>query len=195
MSGRGTRGQGRRGRSGLQRGAAAAGARRGSLPRSGLLSLCKMGRTSVRRLTPELRTAAPLPPLLPARTPLVQRRAAAAATPAAVIRVAYPHRSCGRGRSRDKPRQRRPAPECRPAPPRPNGAEPALGPAPRPDRGQGAGRAPDFLRSPRHQAVGANGTVGRERSYAQRGLYLGGGGADSGDVRLSTWQYRRVTRF
>lgn len=149
----------------------------------------------MRRLTPELRTAALLPPLLPARTPLVQLRAAAAATPTAVIPVAYPHRSCGRGGSRDQPRQRRPAPESRPAPPRPNGAESARDPAPRPARGQGAGRAPDSLPAPRRQAAGANGTVGKERSSAQRGLYLGGGGADSGDGRLSTWQCRRVARF
>lgn len=148
VSGRGTRGRGRRGRSGRQRGAAGARARRGSLPRSGLRSLCKMGRTSVQRLTPELRTAAPLPPLLPARTPLVQLRAAAAATPASVIPVAYPHRSCGRGRRRDEPRQRRPAPECRPAPPRPDGAESAQGPAPRPGLRQGAGRAPEAPPSP-----------------------------------------------
>lgn len=45
--------------------AAAAGAPRGSLPRSGLGSLCKMGRTSARRLTPKLLAPAPLPPLPP----------------------------------------------------------------------------------------------------------------------------------
>lgn len=85
--------------------AAAARAPRGSLPRSGLGLLCKMGRTSAPRLTPKLLAPAPLPPLppTPARSQLAQPRAAAAATPAAVIPAAHPHRSCCRSRSPAQP--------------------------------------------------------------------------------------------
>ena len=35
---------------------------------------------------------------------------------------------------------------------------------------------------PGRQAVGANGRVGRKRSSAELGLYLGEGGAESGEV-------------
>lgn len=155
------------------------GARRGSLPRSGLGSLCKTGRISARPLTPELRVAAPLPPLPLARTPLAQPCAAAAATPAAVIPVAHPKRSYGPSRAEAAPPSAsEPASEAPPQRAESAEAPPLVRTA---GEGRGALQVPSLR--PRRQAAGANGPVGRQGCAAECGLYLGEGGAKSTEVR------------
>lgn len=144
-----------------------------------------MGRTSARRLTPELGAAAPLPPLPPARSRLAQPCAAAAATPAAVIPAAHPHKSCSRSRSRSRsraqPRQRRPAPERQLARLRPSGAGSSEAPPPAGPSARGGARPRDPPPAPGSRTAGANGKMGKERSSAERVLYPEEGGADSGD--------------
>lgn len=150
--------------------AAAAGARRGSLPRSGLGSLCKMGRTSARRLTLELRAAAPLPPLpprlargslSPARQPLPPPLLSSPLpTPTGAAARAGAEPSRGSAAQRPSARRRGPVRKGRGQPT----------PRPRPGHGQGAGtpQIPSF--DPASRAAGANGRAGKERRSAERVL-------------------------
>lgn len=152
------------------RGRAGAGSGRGGRSPEGKPSRVRTrlalqnGRTSAPRLTPELWAAAPLPPLPPARSPLPQLGAAAAAT-AAVILAAHPHRSCspsGAEPSGAEPRQPRPALDRPRARPRPLGAE-SPEPPPLQAPGKGGARACSPSQAPSSRAAEANRRMGKGR--------------------------------
>lgn len=169
--GGGCRGHGRRGWSGRRQAAAGTGARRGSLPGSGLGSLNKTGWTSAQRLT---RSSGPrsTSSSFPGSTPRAQPRAAAASTPAAVIPVAHPpelraeqHRTGGAPPSAPGANSRGPALRGRSCPE----AAPTVRTR---ARGGALSRCPPCARAVR-------GRVGGGRGSAEPGLYLAEGGAHS----------------